>query len=402
VLQATLCGLAAIPIFLIARLRLESQLGAFCVALAYLFFGPLHSPIFYDFHFFTTAPFWVSWVIYFFETNRRAWLVVSWLAALLLREEISAGLSMLALSYLLSGRRPRWALVGGLLSGAYFLLMKFYIMPLHRTAGPDEQTFAWMFGGLLPPGEQSFGGVLQTVVTNPLYTLSSLLTIDKLTYVLKLFGPVLLLPLRNRWTWFLFLPGMLFTLLSTGYKPLVEPYFQYASNYNQYMFFAAAAAIAALAQGPEGRARRAAALGALFVTSLVVSLHTGAVLQRNTFRAGFGPVSFSWTKADAKRLRELRELIKMIPPDASVAATEMKAPHVSAREDCYTFRFFTFDADYLLVSLDEVAWGPSRTNMQAALATGKYGFMASRGRFALWGRNKKKTKNEEGLKLLGM
>jgi hypothetical protein len=80
----------------------------------------------------------------------------------------------------------------------------------------------------------------------------------------------------------------------------------------------------------------------------------------------------------------------------------MEAPHVSNRENCYTVRFFTFDADYLLVNLDEVSWGTSRTNMQAAIATGKYGFVTSRGRFALWSRKAKHTKNAEGLKLLGM
>jgi uncharacterized membrane protein len=402
VLQATLCGAAAIPIYLVAVRRLESRLGGLCIAVAYLLYAPLHSPIFYDFHFFTTAPFFVSWVVYCFDTNRRAWLIVTWIAALLLREEISAGLSMAALFYLFSGRRARWALIGGLVSATYFVLVKFWIMPLHRQAGPDTQTFSWMFFGLLPPGENSFAGVLQTVVINPIYTLMTLLEFDKLNYVFMLFGPVLLLPFRHRLTWILFLPGLLFTMLATGYKPVIQPTFQYTSNYNQYMFFAAAVAIGALAFKPDGRVLKAAALTALVVTSIVFSFHNGAVFQRNTFRGGFGPVSFAWTKGDAKRLAQLRELIEMIPPDASVAATEMEAPHVSAREDCYTIRFFTFDADYLLANLDEVSWGTSRTNMQAAINTKKYGFIASRGRFGLWGRGHSHKKDEEGLKLLGM
>jgi uncharacterized membrane protein len=401
-LQATLCGAAAIPLYLVATRRLESRLGGLCIAVAYLLYAPLHGPIFYDFHFFTTAPFFVTWVIYCFETNRRAWLVVTWIAALLLREEIGAGLSMAALLYLFSGRRVRWALIGGLVSAIYFFLVKFWIMPLHRQAGPDTQTFTWMFSGLLPPGESSYSGVLQTVVINPLYTLMTLLEFDKLTYVFMLFGPVLLLPFRHRLTWILFLPGLLFTLLATGYKPVIMPTFQYTSNYNQYMFFAAAVAIGALATRPDGRVLKASAVTALLVTSIVFSFHNGAVLQKNTFRGGFGQVSFSWSKGDAKRLAQLRELIAMIPPDASVAATEMEAPHVSGRENCYTIRFFTFNADYLLANLDEVSWGSSRTNMLAAIETKKYGFIASRGRFGLWGRKYSHKKDEEGNKLLGI
>jgi hypothetical protein len=80
----------------------------------------------------------------------------------------------------------------------------------------------------------------------------------------------------------------------------------------------------------------------------------------------------------------------------------MEAPHVSGREDCYTIRFFTFDAEYLLANLDEVSWGTSRSNMQAAINTKKYGFIASRGRFGLWGRGHSHKKDEDGLKLLGM
>ncbi len=402
VLQATLCGAAAIPIYLVATRRLESRLAGLCIALGYLLYGPLHSPIFYDFHFFTMAPFFVSWVVYCFETNRRAWLVVTWIAALLLREELSAGMAMAALLYLFSGRRVRWALIGGLISAIYFFLVKFWIMPMHRQAGPDTQTFTWMFYGLMAPGESSYAGVLQTVVINPLYTLMTLLEFDKLTYVFMLFGPVLLLPFRHRLTWILFLPGLLFTLLATGYKPLIQPTFQYTSNYNQYMFIAAAIAISALALRPDGRVLKASAVTALLVTSIVFSFHNGAVLQHNTFRGGFGPVSFAWSKSDAKRLAQLRELIAMIPPDASVAATEMEAPHVSGREDCYTIRFFTYDADYLLANLDEVSWGSSRTNMLSAIQTKKYGFIASRGRFGLWGKKVGHKKDEEGNKLLGI
>jgi uncharacterized membrane protein len=286
------------------------------------------------------------------------------------------------------------------------VVVKFWIMPLHRTAGPDEQTFVWIFAGLLPPGETSYAGVLKTVLINPLYTLGTLLDFDKATYLLMLFGPVVLLPLRHRLTWILFLPGALFTLLATGYKPVIQPTFQYTSNYNQYMFFAAAVAIGALAARPDGRVLRAAALTALLATSVVFSFHNGALFQRNTFRGGFGNVSFAWTKADAKRLRDLRHLIGMIPPDASVAATEMEAPHVSGRENCYTIRFFILDADYLLANLEEVSWGPSRSNMQAAIRSGKYGFVASRGGFGLWKRMPEKRrspkKDEEGLRLLGM
>ncbi len=403
ILQATLAGLGALPLFLLAKLNLKSVWAGVALVYAYLIHAPLHSPIFYDFHFFTTAPFWIGWVLYFFETGRKKGLVLVWIMAILIREELSAGLSMAALLYLLSGRRARWALIGGILSATYFVCMKFVIMPLHRTAGADKQTFSWMFYALVPPGESGFNGVVRTLISNPVFTLGSLLDSDKLAYLLRIMGPVLLLPLRHKRTWMLFIPGTLFTMLSTGYKPLIETFFQYTSNYTPYIFFASALSIASLRVDPvRDRFKVSAALWAVVITATVYSYNYGAIFQRNTFRAGFHKVEFVASESEKLRHRQLYELIAMIPPRASVAATEMEAAHVSARPDCFTMRFSYDNADYLLLNLDETSWGESRAQAVKAINSGRYGFVASRGRFGLWRRGPGTDKDEEGERLLGI
>ena len=400
VLQATLAGLGAVPLYLVARRRLGSGWAALPFVYAYLIHGPLHGPIFYDFHFITTAPFWVGWVIYFFESERKWLLALSFFLALLVREEVSASLSAVALFYLLSGKRTRWALVGGLLAVMYFVLVKFVVMPAHAT-GTDKQTFSWIFVGLIAPGEQGLTGVVKTIVSNPAFTINSLFETDKLVYVLKTFGPLALLSLRHRLTWVFFVPAWLFTLLTTGYPPVIATSFQYTSNYTPYLFMAAVIAVASFS-GPDVKIRRAAAMVALIVTATVFSFQHGAIFQRNAFRGGFQQVRFELTSQDKKRYKQLHELIDMIPRKASVCATEWEASHVSNRENAFTMRFSTWDADYLLANLDEASWGPSRTNLLASLAGGKYGFVASRGRFALWGKKRKHDRDAEGAKLLGV
>jgi uncharacterized membrane protein len=400
VLQATLAGLGAVPLYLVARRRLGNAWAALPFVYAYLVHGPLHGPIFYDFHFITTAPFWVGWVIYFFESNRKWLLLLSFFLALLVREEVSASLSAVALFYVLSGRRARWALFGGFVSVVYFVAVKFVIMPMHVT-GTDKETFSWIFFGLIAPGEEGLTGVVKTIVSNPVFTLTSLFDADKLVYVLKTFGPLLLLPLRHRLTWLLFVPAWLFTLLTTGYAPVIQTSFQYTSNYTPYLFFAAVIAVSAWTE-PELKFRRAAAMTALVVTATVFSFNHGAIFQHNTFRGGFQLVRFDRTAEDKKRYAQLHSLIKKIPPLASVCATEWEASHVSNRPNAYTMRFATWDADYLLANLDEASWGPSRSILLAALSTGKYGFVASSGRFALWGKGHSHARDEEGAKLLGV
>jgi uncharacterized membrane protein len=399
-LQALIVGSGAIPLYLLAQLKTQSRWVALALAVAYCLHGPLHGPVFYDFHFLTLAPFFVWWVLYFFETGRKKALVVSFVLALLVREDVAACLSAASLFLLLSGRRPGWALGGGLLAAAYFVAMKFAIMPAHRSSA-DKETFTWMFKDLVAAGSKGYGGVLETILTNPLYALNAMLDEEKVSYILKMFGPVLLLPLRSAKPWILFVPAALFTLLSSGYKPLYQTYFQYTSNWTPYLFYGAAVVLAEIRRGPQGRARMRAAGWALFASALLFSYHHGAILQRDNFRGGFRKVAFARSPADQKKYADLMELIKLIPKTASVAATETEAPHVSNRADCFTMRFGYDDADYLLLSIAEARGGTTRKFFKKAVASGKYGFVRQSGGFMLWQRGAPKDQNPKGLALIG-
>lgn len=402
VLQALVTGLGAVPLYLLAKRRLASAWAGVLFAYAYVIYAPLHGPIFYDFHFLTTAPFWIGWVLYAFETGRRGWLIVAYLAAILLREDQSACLAMVFLFYLLTGQRPKWALSLGLASAVYFVAVKFAVMPAHRTAGSDKETFTWMFKALIPEGERGFGAVIKTVLSNPIYTLETLLEKDKLVYILKLLGPALFLPWRNGKTWILLVPAAIFTLLSTGYKPTIQTYFQYTSNWTAYLFFAAAVTMGSWRVLRDGNVRIAAALSAMLVTGTAMSYHHGAIFQHNTFRGGFRKVEFTMSDSDRARLADLYALIARIPTEASVAATETEAPHVCNRADCFTMRFGYDDADYLLVSVDEARRGKSHDQMKKALSTGEYGFVASEGDFALFAKGHPRDNIREGSRLLGI
>lgn len=396
IIQASLLGLAAIPLYLVARRRLESRWMGLVFAYVYLVHAPLHGPIFYDFHFLTLAPFFVGWVIYCFEANKRGWLIFSWLAAVSIREEISAGLGVAALYYLLSGMRTRAAWAMGVASAVYFLVVKFYVMPLH---GPTEDSFAWIFKDLIPPGEVGFAGVLRTLVTNPVYTLNTVFTSEKFTYLLKTLGPVLLLPMRHSVIWILCLPAILFTLLATGYPPLIETKFQYTSNWTPYVLLGAVFVLDVWRR--RDIVRYAAAVPALCVAATLFSYNGGAIFQKNSFLAGFHQVNFGWTKALQKQHHDLYELIDKIPADASVSACEMIVPQISSRENAYTLnRFGALDADYLLCDLGLLRTPPTPDFMRAALATGQYSFLGKSGNFVMWGKGGNHKKDAQGRRLI--
>jgi uncharacterized membrane protein len=125
----------------------------------------------------------------------------------------------------LAGRRVRAGLVLLGVGGAWFAAMKFVLMPL---AAPHSG-YAFIYQGLLPDGERGFGGVLQTLLSNPSFVLGSLLTQPKLEYALLIFAPLAFLPLRRPIGALFVLPGVLFTLLSTGYPPTLSIGYQYTA-----------------------------------------------------------------------------------------------------------------------------------------------------------------------------
>lgn len=399
VIQAVFAAAGAIPLYLIAKQRLGGSWIPLLFAYVYLVHAPLHSPLFYDFHFLTMSPVFVFTVIYCFERGKTWSLVLAWLVAISMREEVSATLGMCALYYLLIGQRPRWALFGGLASATYFLLVKFVVMPAHGQAG---ESFSWIFQGLIAPGDQGFAGVLRTLLTSPIFAFSQVFTAQKFEYLLRTLGPVLLLPVRRKLVWVLCLPAFVFTLLSTGYQPMIEAHFQYTSNWTPYVLLGSIFCLEGWRRSHDDWVRFAAALPALFVAATLFSYNFGAIFQQHSFIGGFHKVQFDLTRAHRETYRDLMRLVRQIPPTASVAACELLVPHVSTRENAYTLnRTGAGDADYLLCEVDGLGRPPVKAFMQTALATNAYSFVARSGNFAMWRKGGDHARDAEGFSIIG-
>jgi uncharacterized membrane protein len=401
VIQAFVTGATMIPLYLLARRHLESPWQALALSACFALYAPMQGPLFYDFHFLTLSPFFVVWTIYFFETGSTAGLIAVGVTALLTREDISPGLAMMALGYLLGGKRGRAAALSAAIAGLYFVVVKFVVMP-HSGPRGETATFVDMYSDLVPNGEWTLGGVLRTLLTSPLYALNSLLKVEKLAYVLQLAVPVLFLPFRHRRTWLPFIPAALFSVVASN-EHSSEISFQYTAHWTPYMFAGAVIVLGAWRKtGLAGRARAAGALAGICLASVLVSYHAGALFQHHTFRGGFRPVQFEWTRADAAQLADFRALSRQIPKNASVVATESEVPQLSARADAYTMRIGVDQADYILARIDDIRGdGAARTHLLDSLRTRAYGFVERRGPYVLWKRGGDHAKDNLGLQVIG-
>lgn len=387
ILQATIIALGAIPLFRFAGRRLP-RAYALLLALAYLVYPPLHGANLFDFHFQPIAASFVLATIDFLDERRDWAAALTFVVALACREDISVGLAVAGAFFAFSGRRPVAGLIVAGISTLYFVLMRFFIMPAFGT-----WWFADLYKGLAADGFPGFGGALATLLSNPWYVLSTMLTVEKLRYLLLILVPLAFLPVRRWYLLAAVLPGAVFTVLTTKYAPTTDIAFQYSGHFTPYIFPAAALALCAYrpdwratmgdaragdlsGSGPAGEfgeigeLRMRAAARALLLATFLSSANWGAIPPRASFRAGFDVISMRRpSAADRQYERDLRALDGLAPADASVAVSDHELPHLS-RMNLFSLRDGLFEADYLLFGTDSRYLGADVA--EPAIARGEY------------------------------
>jgi len=396
ILQSVLLGFAAVPLYLFAATRLRPPL-AMALGLGYLLFAPLHGPNFYDFHWLPLSIFFYFWLFYALSV-RKWWLAVPVVLVLLaIREDIAVGMSILGLFLFFTGERPRFGAALALVSALWFYVNRFHIMP---AAG--AWWFENMYNQLFADGKNTYASIVRTLLSNPDYSATTLMSEDKLIYALHMLVPLAFLPVRRALLLPLLLSGAAFTLLTTGYKPTLSISFQYTSHWIPFLFLTAVISLWLMDRESEGRARQTAFALTFCAALLSHSYNFGAILQRDHFVAGFGAISFQIDDRGRQRYLDLMALVRQIPRDASVAATEFMIPHASARKKAYTFRYDFGRVDYILISSRELT-GANRKRLQEAFKKNPYGLVGATGKeFYLFEFNRKSDKTDAALRRLGI
>jgi uncharacterized membrane protein len=398
VIQAFLIGAGSIPLFLFAR-RHIAEWAALLVTLAYLAYYPMHGASFSEFQNVPIAALFVFLVVWAADTRRWVWMGVFTAIALLMREDIPVGLSVIGLFLLVTGYRPIAGLVLTSVSLTYFMLLRFYVMD---EAG--DWWFPTMYKELWADGERGFRSVIKTLITNPLFVLSKLITEKKVMYLLHLLVPLAFLPLRRWYLWCCLIPGALLTLLVTNYDPPTSFSFHYVMHWAPYLFMGAVLALEAIGKSVElGAIRQHAALITMCGASAVLSYNYGAFAAReNSFKGGFHKVEFTFSEAERARYARLQELIKIIPPDAKLAATEKVGPHVSSRRVLHTMRQGPRGADWILASSRELKLSKTKPSLKAVLEKNEYGVYKRSGDFAVFKKGHDTSGNAQLMKDWGL
>lgn len=389
-LQALLFGLAAVPLYLFALTQLP-RWQALVLAGAYLLYAPLHGAQFYDFHWLPLTTFF-QFLLYWSIARYKNWVTLFAVLVLFsLREDVAPGIALVGLYLMIGGGRARLGALLAVSSSVWFALNKFVIMPALGSWWFDQ-----LYKGLIAPGEQGWGSIIRTMLTNPLFVLTTVFTQPKLEYALHLLAPLAFLPIRKPRLLWLLLPGFLFTLMTTDYYATTSIAFQYTTHWIPYLFAAVVIVLRALNEIAE---RRAAA--ALLALVFAVTSHTaiyGVVIAPSSFVGGILPIHFSLTDEEREHLNKVERLISMIPPRASVTSTDFEAPHLSNRPDLFAIGQDLSAGEYFLIDVERFKLGATRNNVHTLLRTKPYGLVAQDGtRLYLFRQGEKSADTEQAI-----
>jgi uncharacterized membrane protein len=349
VIQTLFIGLGALPVYLLARLKLEAGLQRLAWVLVYFVFLPVAYISLFDFHDVALSILPLGLALYFLEVGRYGWFLVALASTFLIKEEmplVAFGFG----AYLLLGKRLV-PLGLGVMAGslAVFLVVLEIAIP-HFAGGAAYPYLALRYGAL---GSTPLL-IAESPFRNPVRVAQVLFQFKKMVFLLGLFGPVLGLAVLSRWAALLVLPTLGYLLLSS-----YEPEYSFATQYSAPLIsLILGTSILALARLP-GPWRSA--------------LTAGVVVSSLAFAFVFGDLPFSRHFDFANFLPEARYAtlagaVQQIPGDASVAAQDGFTSHLAERRRIYSIGYQSIEnADYVV--LDYASDGYSLDRHLARIAS---------------------------------
>jgi len=347
VLQTFALALGAWPVYLLTRLRLPPGYALAWVAV-YFLFVPLAYINLYDFHEIVLSVAPLGFALYFLERGRRGWFLFSLLVTFLVKEEmalVGVGFGL----YALLGKRD-WklglgVLIGSLLAFAAVIQVAIPFFAEGRTYPYIKLRYAEVGG--------SPGGIVTTLLTDPLRIARAILEPKKIYFAMAIFGPVLGLSAVAGWASVVMLPTLGYLLLSN-----YEPQFSFTTQYSAPLIpLVIGTSILALARLPES-ARRSV-MAAVVASSLVFSWAFGDLPLSRKFDA-------SLFSTPSRYPLFVRQLVR-IPRDARVSAESSFPAHLAERRYVYDFAFEGVqDAEWVVLDYEAANYNLAAFNAQVA------------------------------------
>jgi uncharacterized membrane protein len=357
VFQTVIVALGAVPVFALARLKLENDGLALILALVYLMFPAIQGATLLDFHALTLAPTFLLAAFYFLDTGRPGWFALFAILAVACKEEIALIVLVMGFYALVIKRQHRLGLITIILTGIWAFLAVFVIPPLF--AGTDN--IHW--GRYSHLGDGPFDIVLNFFF-QPQRVLSHLQGVNALEYVRLLLTPTAFTALLSPVTLLLALPSLGINLLS-DFPPMQRVNsLIYAAPIVPAVIISSIFGLSYLKRiGIRATGRVSSTLSPIRAQRFtnIFNLLLGVIILTATlvyhFQYGYlpGGGQYRGWEEVTDHHRRVGRILAQVPPEAALSAHDRLNPHLSQRETLYIFDRLE-DADHIILDVTEDSW----------------------------------------------
>ena len=329
-LQSIFLGLAAFPLYLLARTKL-SKTFSLSLVVAYLLYPSLGYTNLFESHFEIYEIFFLFFALYYFEKERFRSFLTFILLTLFCKENASLVVFMFGIYALIRRRSKGWVLTPLLVGAAWFFLSVKVIIP-HFAKDAKLYQDGFIFSLYYKHLGNNIFEMAKTVIFHPLSIASYAFTPRKIIYLYQLFFPIGFLGLLSPVS---LLPAVLVfmqNLLSASVNHS-SIHFHYAVLLIPFIFFSVIQTLSKLLR-QKFIARHQVILLSYFLGFVVFA---GVYLMAPQFY-------FAWHVSRYQvgdYSKEKEKLIAAIPKGSSVVATFQFLPKLANRRDLYSMHFIS-------------------------------------------------------------
>lgn len=335
VMQAVVIALGLIPLMGICKNHGLSRFEKCLIGIAYCFYPVMSGGCFYDIHENLFLPLFIFCLIYFFEKESFRGILISMVFLFGVKEDAAIYAAFIALYMLLEKRKVIWKKSATVLMccAVYFAFTTVLLAHI------GEGVMTYRFNNMVYGENGSMLGMIRTVLADPAYILTQMLTEEKLEFLLQTIGALCFLPLLSkRWTRYILLgPFVLFNLMS-DYTYFHNIYFQYVFGSGTLLFYLAVINAADLNQNIRSRA-------VPMLAAACVLFFGATVWQRSAIMDRYTDSYYQEIYANFK------EALSLIPEDADVTATTFLCPALSNHDILYELYYTDKTTEYIALDL---------------------------------------------------
>ena len=322
--QTIALGLGALPLYLLARDKLESRGLALAVGAAFLIYPALEHMNLFDFHPETIGLTLILFAFLAIDRKRTGWFYVCCIGAAFCKEDMALAVLVLGiLVYFLYDKRAGKIVTIG--STLYFLVMVFILIPRLGPAG-------YQYAGRLEQFGKTPLEAAKNFFLHPLRTINIIATRENLRYIfdlllpvafLSLFAPIFLIPA---------IPAFVINMISSfQYQHTILN--QYTAGIVPFIFIALVFGLRRVKNWADGSFRPKLVLGSLAAVIVLCAL-------AGNFYYSPTPLSGSWDTrlyTSGRHIDTINEGLSKIPKGAPVSAQVFLLAKLSEREKLYMF-----------------------------------------------------------------